>query len=496
VSRAALCAILLVAWGCASQPAPGPAPARPPAAPPDPLVELRTQPFSGAQWGILAVDLATGDTLLARDADRRLIPASTMKLLTAATALEELGPDFRWETGLWVIVPTGGPEGVLNGDVVVTASGDPTLSSRWWTASTDPLDTLAAMFETLRIRQVTGSLVIDASAIDSTGARPSWMIEDVGVAAGAAGGAFALEEGETRVEVRGGFSPGEAAAVQWWPRGQDGFVRSLLRTTTDTVLDVTATWLPESRILELTGSVPAGLVDTLVLATRDPTRQAAAALHRAITARGVTIDGGWRVAWTAGEPLAGGCAAGAVAQCPRAELLRTLSSPPLMEVVAATLGPSQNWVAEQIARTLGGSRGWAYGIQQISDHIQHQRPVDPRDVRVADASGLSVQNLLSARSLVAVLGNARAQPWGEAFRAALAEPGEEKSTLETRLLGLEGRLFAKSGTLTNVTALAGYLIDDRNREIAFAVMVNGSNLPGATVRAVVDRIVRSLASGL
>jgi D-alanyl-D-alanine carboxypeptidase/D-alanyl-D-alanine-endopeptidase (penicillin-binding protein 4) len=106
-----------------------------------------------------------------------------------------------------------------------------------------------------------------------------------------------------------------------------------------------------------------------------------------------------------------------------------------------------------------------------------------------------LQSLVSARALVAVLGNARAQPWGEAYRSALAEPGEEKSTLETRLRGLEGRLFAKTGTLTNVASLAGFLIDDEGREIAFAILVNGSNVSGATVHGAIDRLVRALAGG-
>jgi D-alanyl-D-alanine carboxypeptidase/D-alanyl-D-alanine-endopeptidase (penicillin-binding protein 4) len=457
-------------------------------------VELRTQPLSGAQWGILAVDLATRDTLLALDPERRLIPGSTMKLLTTTTALDELGPDFRWQTGFWATSAARSGDPVLEGDLVLTGSGDPSFSSRWWGSATAALDTLAAAVTALGITQVRGTLVVDASTLDSVSVRPSWMVEDLGVAAGASGGAFALEEGETRVELRGGAAPGDPVAMRWWPVGEDGFVRSRLVTTGDSVRRVEVGWLPESRVLELQGSVPVSAVDTLVLATRDPVRQAAAALHRRLAERGVVVEGGWRVAWTVGEPLAGGCATGAVSTCAGAQRLREHYSPPLMDVIEATLEPSQNWVAEQIARTLGGRNGWGYGIQDISDHIQHQRPVDPRDVRVADASGLSVQNLVSARALVAVLGNARAQSWGEAYRSALAEPGEEKSTLETRLRGLEGRLFAKTGTLTNVASLAGFLIDDRGREIAFAILVNGSNVSGATVRGAIDRMVRALAA--
>ena len=306
--KGALTAVALLALcGCASRAAAPPAPSPAPAAA-DPLVELRDQPFAGAQWGILAVDLATRDTLLALEPDRRLIPGSTLKLLTTTTALDELGPDFRWETGLWALVPGGGPAGVLGGDLVVTASGDPTFSSTFWESATAPLDSLAATIATLGVPRVSGTLVIDASAIDSTGVRPSWMVEDLGVAAGAPGGAFVVENGETRVEVRGGAAPGDPVAVRWWPLGEDGFVRSRLVTSADSTRAVSVAWLPESRVLELTGSVPVGQVDTLVLANRDPVRQAAAALYRAVTARGVAFDGGWRVAWSAGEPLAAGCA--------------------------------------------------------------------------------------------------------------------------------------------------------------------------------------------
>ena len=141
-------------------------------------------------------------------------------------------------------------------------------------------------------------------------------------------------------------------------------------------------------------------LDLLVPPDAAVLRQAAAALHRAITARGVSVDGGWRVAWTAGEPLVDGCSAGEVAACEGARLLRAVPSPPLLEVVEATLEPSQNWIAEQITHTLGGRRGWAYGIQQIGDHIQHQRPVDPRDVVALAMAGRVRRIVLDADDVI------------------------------------------------------------------------------------------------
>lgn len=491
--------VLVVGWSCSPR-----APEPPP--PPDPLAVVRSGPLAGAQWGVLAVDLATGESLLTHDPERRMIPGSAMKLLTTVAALDLLGPDYRWETTL---VSTGSLStsdsdpldsgATVDGDLVVDATGDPTLSARWWDSDSEALQRLAESLDELDIRRVSGALVVDASTWDSVSVRPSWMVEDLPVAAGASGGAFALAEGETHIEVRGGPAPGDPVTVRWWPFGEDGFVRSRLDTGSDTTLEVEVAFLPESRAIELTGSVPARRVDTLSVATRDPVRQAAAALHRAIAGRGVVVEGGWRIVWAPGEALGGECVSGGVQSCDGARPLRTLPSPTLLEIVVPTLGTSQNWIAEQIIRTVGdvsaGRGGWPQGTEAVSRHVAEVVGVDPQDVRLVDGSGLSVQNLATPRALVRLLIHARGRPWGVVFRSALAEPGEADSTLEDRLAGLEGRVFAKTGTLTNVSALAGYLLDAGGREVAFAILVNGANLPALPVREAIDAIVRRLTSG-
>ena len=469
-----------------------------PAPPIDPLAALEEAPLGGAQWSALAVDLTTGDTLLAGNPGRRMIPGSTIKLFTAVAALDLLGPEFRWETGLWATTPADpavASDTMVAGDLVVTASGDPTWSARFAGSVAAPLERAAIALES--IRRVTGALVVDASSWDSTSVRPSWMVEDLASPAGASGGAFALMEGQTHIEIGGGVAPGDSVSVRWWPLGENDFVRSRLVTTAVGARDVRATWLPESRVLELAGVVPAGVVDTLRLPTRDPVRQAASALYRAVIEHGISVDAGWRVAWDTGEPVAGGCVSGSVSACTAARRVGSLMSLPLLDVVAAMLEPSQNWIAEQVVRTVGYTRSnrasWTEGLDAVRGYAGALPSVDSMDIRIADGSGLSVQNLVTARALVAVLTHARSRPWGEAFRAALAEPGEEGSTLEARLSELQGRLFAKTGTLTNVGALAGYLINQAGREIAFAILVNSSNLPGSTVRSAIDDVLRALA---
>ncbi|MSR36417.1 MAG: hypothetical protein EXR95_07205 [Gemmatimonadetes bacterium] len=491
--------LLVLLGGCRagiSAPGPGPAPRADVLA--DALAAIVDRgPLAGAQWGVLAVDAATGDTLLARNPGARFLPASTMKLATAIAALDRLGPDYRWRTDLWSSGAIDSATATLDGDVIVPGTGDPSLSPRFYPDDPDALTVLAGGLRDLGVRRVTGALVIDASAWDSTTVRASWMVDDLPLAYGSTGGAFVLNEGETHVEVRGGDSAGAPPAVRWWPRGEEGFVVSRLTTTSGGSVNVSASYLPERRVLELSGTVPVGITDTVEVATRDPVRQSAAALHRAITETGVAIDGGWRVEWSAGAAYGRGCVTGTVPPCPAGRILRGLGSPTVAEVAAGDLGPSQNWIAEQVVRTLGSSTGarsgWSEGIAVAKQQLVSGAGIDSLDIRMVDGSGLSTQNLLTPRALVRMLRYARTRPWGDAFHAAMPQPGVAESTIETRLTELKGRVFAKTGTLTNVSALAGYVTNTRGREIVFAILVNGSNLPAATTRPAIDAIVRLLA---
>ena len=443
------------------------------------------------------MDLATGDTLLERDAHRRFVPGSAKKLLTTVTALDQLGADYRWRTEVWTGGAIDSTSGVLQGDLVLIATGDPALSARFSNVAGQPLEVLANALRDARVLRVTGALVVDASRWDSATVRTTWMADDLPFESAATGGAFILEEGVTHVELTGGPAVDQAAAVRWWPYGEDAFVRSHVTTTAGNVTPVEASYLPESYALELTGSVPLGAVDTVTFATRDPVRQAAAALHRAIAKTGVAVERGWRVAWEPGEAFGEGCVTGATRPCMSGRLLTAVHSPPLVEVLAGTLKPNQNWIAEQIVRILGTGEGqpasWDAGTGAVRAHVETTVGVDPVDLNVVDGSGLSVQNLVTPRSLVQLLRYSHARPWGSLYRAMLPQPGEEGSTLSERLLELKGRLFAKTGSLTNVGALAGYLIDRSGREIAFAVMVNGANLPTAAVREGIDAVVLRLA---
>ena len=102
-------------------------------------------------------------------------------------------------------------------------------------------------------------------------------------------------------------------------------------------------------------------------------------------------------------------------------------------------------------------------------------------------------NLVTPRALVRILQYLQRGANAATYHAALAEPGEENSTLERRLMDLEGRLFAKTGTISNVNSLSGYLVGGDGTEVIFSILSNGSGLSAARMRAASDVVVRVLA---
>lgn len=469
---------------------------------------LDAPPLDGMQVGILAVEAESGRVVLERNAHRRFIPASNQKILTTAAALHLLGPDYRWETS---VRATGAVvEGTVRGDLVLTASGDPTLSRRFWPSDRAPLEALADSLRAAGVERVEGDLVVDASGWEEEGAPGSWEVGDLSHPWGAAGGAFAVAEGEVLVELRGGRAPGERAMLERrWPAGAPRFLVGRLRTLPpDSATRVRSERRTDADGLILYGGVPAGRVDTVRIAARDPSVFAAEVMATTLAEAGIEVGGRVRVLGPMGHGSASsptgagsGPGAGACAPAPRCtgHPLATLRSPPLRAVVKAILEPSQNWMAEQLLRTLGragsGQATLEAGLEALERYAVEVAGVDSLDVRSADGSGLAPRNLVTPRALVSVLDQVRRSGGAASYRDALASPGEEDSTLEDRLPGLDDQVFAKTGTISNVNALSGYLSRDDGTELIFSLLSNGSGLPASTVRPALDRVVRILAEG-
>jgi len=442
-------------------------------------------PLHRTSWGILVLDADTRRVLYEHNAERHFIPASNTKLVIGLTAFGMFGPDHRYRTPLLL----SGRNADSAAAVIVVGSGDPTWSSRFHDDVSVPLDSMAALVAATGVRTI-GMLAIDASLFRDELVNPTWEVADPPGIYAPPLDAVAAAAGTFDLEVRGGAMPGDtASAAVIGPLTQPiraELVTDTIGARTRLAIDYTA----RRDTIYITGSVGARAVDTVTRAVTRPAHSVAGALAALLAARGVTIDS---VAVVRDSMTAVTLRTGA-------DTIAVWESPPMRDIIAVILRPSQNWVAEQVLKSLGATFGdegsWRGGIAVEQWFLYDVVGVDSGAINLRDASGMSAQNLLSPDAIATMLLHARAQPWSDAFRDALAAPGLEESTLSGRLRELDGRVFAKTGTISNVNSLSGYFVTRSGRDIIFSIMSNGSGLPSGIVRGAIDAVVLAVARSL
>ena len=436
-----------------------------------PLLEARR--FRHATWGALVVSLTRGDTLFAWHPDRLMVPASNAKLFTTAAALHYLGTGFRFVTALFA----GGRvnDGVLYGDLILYGTGDPTFG-----ADAASLAPFADSVVRAGIGRVRGDVVGDASFLGAELTGPGWSPDNLGRAFAAPPSALNAAENVVVVTVTPGPAPGAPARVSMDPPNDYFTLASSVvtgRPRARTRIGVAAGATP--RALVLRGAIaPERAAWRTRVVVHEPARFAAGLLRRLLAARGVVVEGGVR-SETADAPerarLMLAAARGDTTRLPDALAVRR--SEPLDELVGMINHRSHNLSAELTFRTIGrsvdGAGTFAAGAQVVGRFLREDVGLPDDWYRLSDGSGLSLLDGATPRALVRLLAWMRRAPEGAAFYASLPVVGEG---IRSRMKGTAavGRLRAKTGTLSDVSALSGYVTTVSGEELAFALLVNGS----------------------
>lgn len=435
-------------------------------------------------WGVAVYSLDRREPLFTLNDTTLLVPASTAKLIALATAVQAVGWDYRYET----LVRATGPivDGVVQGDLVVVGSGDPSLGGR----GGDSLAAFVSVMRTAGITRIEGRVIGDDDGLEEPRPQLAWAWDDLGYTSGALFGA--LNYGENRMDliVAPGAGAGERAEVAQpyrWGRPMR------IRAVTGAAGSPQLLW-PEQRpgepFLTIDGSIPIGASPArMSVSVGNPTLWFANALRHALIEAGIEVRGdAYDVDDIALEPMKPELGDG---------VLYIHRSPTLAVLAQPMLKDSINLYAEAALRlntpggtfptndaALAGVRTTLAGWDVSTDGWQ-----------VVDGSGLSRRDAVAPDTLIAVLRRmwdpTGVSPWMNSLPIAGVD-----GTLAGRMAGTAaaGNVRAKTGTMSNIRALAGYVRTKDGEPLAFAIIVNNFEGAGAAAIDAIDRIAVMLAN--
>jgi D-alanyl-D-alanine carboxypeptidase/D-alanyl-D-alanine-endopeptidase (penicillin-binding protein 4) len=440
-------------------------------------------------WGVHVRSLTTGEQLYARDADRLMMPASNMKIVTLSAAAELLGWDYRFATTLETAAPI--EDGVLKGDLFVRGGGDPTINTRDGRAPA-VLNEWAAALRAVGIKEISGRIVADDQMFDDEGLGQGWAWDYLQFGYAAPVGALQFNENMARLSIKPAAQQGDPAEVVVSAGSGLQLVNRVSTGAASTTSEVAYRRRLDAPVLEVTGTIAAGVppIDRNV-AVVNPTIFFAQSLRDALIERGIRVDGPAVDLDDVAAELAG-------APAERRVLVST-QSPTLREIGTVLMKVSQNLYAETLVKAMGAARGglgtFEGGLTQVRSTLTAWEV--PADAYVlADGSGLSRYNYVTPHALTIVLERMFKDPrHHESFYATLPLAGKD-GTISTRLrrTRAEGNAVAKTGSIANVRTLSGFVRDRDGEMLVFAILANDFVIPAATVNWIADLAVEHLAN--
>jgi D-alanyl-D-alanine carboxypeptidase/D-alanyl-D-alanine-endopeptidase (penicillin-binding protein 4) len=444
---------------------------------------LQKPEYKNATVGIMVVDTKTGERLFELNPHQLMIPASTLKIVTTATAMEILGPDYCFETkiGYTGLIDSSG---VLQGNLVIKSGGDPTLGSAFF--STDDgkkkfLDDWITQIKKSGIKNINGNLVLDSSGFDTEEVPPTWVWGDIGNYYGANANAFTIYDNLFTITFRSAKAGEKTEIIRLDPEIQDLKIdnRVLSSEINSDQAYVFGSPMDNKRIIR--GTIPKERETfTIKAAIPNPAALLGIELLAVLKAAGIKVGG--TVIHESEETL---------------KIIHVHRSPTLAEIVKTVNHESVNLFAEHLLLQLSAEKtGVGYREKSIAlvEKFWNEKGLNSDSFFMEDGSGLSHFNAITPAFLTSVLTDMKNGKNGAAFVESLPNAGEGTLSSFSPQKFPEKTLSAKSGSMTRVRCYAGYLKTGSGKEVAFAFMFNHFSGSQSKLRAEIESLLSVLYS--
>lgn len=423
------------------------------------ITAVTQQPeFERSRWGILVQTLDSQEIVYNLDAEYYFLPASTLKLLTTAAALWELGPGFRIYTPIYSV----GDAPHLS-SLRIVGRGDPSLTSQ----------NLQQFTQDLQARGVESiaKLYVEDSYFGQENINPTWEWSDLYFYYAPVVNSLILNENTVKLKIT--TSPLEQPLdLQWSDPIAARQWRISNQTLTREISGESRVKFQRqlgSRFLSIGGELtPDTSEQVFGLAILDPSRYFFDSVYRLLLLAGITIDE--RFFLSQSLPIQ-----------PQESLLTSWVSPPLTEIIGKINQQSNNLYAEALGKILLQESG------KTVEEVLREMGVNSDSYQLVDASGLSRHNLVTPEAIVETLTLIDQSPLAKAYQDSLASGGAEETTLSRRLTELS--VQGKTGYLTGVATLAGYLYPSDYPPLAFSIFLNQSQASPRQMQEAIDEIV-------
>ena len=413
-----------------------------------------------ASTSFTVLDANNGGLIFGAQENAGLAPASTLKTITSATAFALLGENFTFNTEFFY---TGNIQnGVLNGDIIIRGSGDPTLGSERWpqTQKNQLLNQIITALKAKGINQIKGKIIGDDAIWDSQSLPLGWIWQDIGNYYGA--GSSALCWGENQLDLK--LIPSNTVGKSVILANENPiypFLNILNKLKTGAIGSgdqVYAYSAPYTNQIYLRGTYAINLEKKVGLSLPDPALAMAYDVDDFLHKNEIKTEG-----FTTSR---------IVNRSENFELhpLFSIPSPPLKEIIYWFNQKSINIYGEQLLRVLGAKFGKSDAISDGVKTIQNfwkDKGIATETINISDGSGLAPSDRVTSTTLAKVLLYAQKQNWYSSYLESIP---------------LHNNLKMKSGTIGDVLAYAGYANVDGHQAVCFSLIVNNYNGSTSSIR--------------